>query len=97
MDLRIDLAQLPLAQLVLVVLAAVAVRGGHGHLVGHPGTLLVEEDAELLAQPLEPRLGDVALPGWRTLHAHPCCLKRRNAATSPTGCRPRSPRGSGSA
>src|SRR5207253_2397984 len=35
MDLRIDLAQLPLAQLVLVVLAAVAVRGGHRHLVGY--------------------------------------------------------------
>src|SRR5438067_395693 len=63
---------------------AVALRGGHRHLVGYPGTLFVEEHAELLAQPLESRLGDVALPGRQTLHAPPCCLKRRNAATSRT-------------
>src|SRR5712671_6382226 len=83
-ELRVDLAQLPLAQLVLVVLAPVAVGGGHRHLVGHAGALLVEQDAELLAEPLEPRLGDVALSRGRTLHAPSCCLKRRNAATSRT-------------
>src|SRR5205814_2343706 len=95
-ELRVDLAQLPLAQLVLVVLAPVAVRGGHRHLLGYPGPIFVEQDAELLAQPLEPRLGDVAFSRGRTLHAPSCCLKRRNAATSRAGCRLRSLRESGS-
>src|SRR6266851_4404930 len=56
-------------------------RAPHG-LPGDPGAVLVEQHAELLAEPLETCLGDVALPGRRTLHAPPCCLKLRNGATS---------------
>src|SRR6266851_3434830 len=78
----VDLTELPLAQLVLVVLAAIAVRRGHRDLPGDPGAVLVEQHAELLAEPLETCLGDVALPGRQTLHAPPCCLKLRNGATS---------------
>src|SRR5262249_25566134 len=56
-DAGVDLAQLPLPELVLVVLAAVAVGGGHGPFLGDAGTLLVAQDAERLAEPIESRVG----------------------------------------
>src|SRR5882762_742952 len=87
-DLRVDLPQLALAQLVLVVLAAIAVRRGHRDLVGNARTFLVEEPAELLAEPLESRPGNVLLHGF--LLPEPCGTGNFAA------CRPRSPRASAS-
>src|SRR6267378_1570509 len=87
-DLRVDLAQLPLAQLVLVVLAAISMRRGHRDLARDARTLLVEEPAELLAEPLESRPGNVLLHGF--LLPEPCGTGNFAA------CRPRSPRASAS-
>src|SRR5207237_8932342 len=63
-DASVDLAQLLLAQLVFVVLAAVAVRGGHRDFVGDPWPVVVKKAAELFAQLVEARLRDVLLHGF---------------------------------
>src|ERR1700737_1185720 len=83
-DVRVDLAQLPLAQLVLVVLAAIAVRRGDRDLARDARTLLVEEPAELLAELLESRPGNVLLHGF--------LLPERCGTGNFASCRPRSPR-----
>src|SRR5438270_4990515 len=63
-DPGVDLPQLLLAELVLVVLTAIAVRRRDRHLVGDARAFVVQEAPELLTQPLEPASRDVA-PGSR--------------------------------
>src|SRR5207245_10740477 len=88
MDLPVDVAELPLSQLVLVVLAAVAVRRRHRDFLRDPRALLVQEPAELLAQHLESRPRHVLLHGF--------LLAERGGAGNFVPCRPRSPRESAS-